>query len=378
MPLPPHVAAALATLRDSDARTSRADRDRAVYVADTYADRARLVIPGGARLARALVLPYLRDSLDLSAVDGALYARRRDRPAEPKPISLDAVAETLVRDLAALPQHGAPTGTAYRRLQRFATLDPAQCKAVMLDALGAALRLVPADRPTSAPADRPAPLTPAARKAAQRARDHAADLASITAAVSRFAVGAPGDRIPITDIYDAAIDWLSDAREEFEDTTDNARDYAEALADYRGRIRARRSDERSAEGDAPEAPVEPEAWPSIAARHGYPLDPRLPTRQQFYKVADSILGPRGRTESTRFYTIPSPPQEAPQMNLDRIREETAAYRDAANEAERLIRRREQLASGDYLGALTEQRETAATGTDGPIDLGAHRARKASR
>ena len=329
MPIPTPLADALAALRDSDSRTPRADRDRTVLVIDSYADRTRLVIPGAARLARSLVLPFLRDSLDLSTVDGVLHARRQDRPANPKPIALGPVAVVLVRDLAALPQIGARAGTAYRSLQRLATLDPAQCKAVMLAALGAALRLIPAHKPTRAPANRPAPLTPAARKAAQRARDQADALVSITAAVLRFALGIPGDRLPAAELYDAAIDWLGDAVEEFEDTNDDARDYAERLADYRGRIRARRSDERSAEGAAPEVPVKPEEWQTIAARNGYPPAPRLPTRQQFYKVADSILGPRGRTESTRFYTIPSPPQDAPQLDLDRIRAETAARRDTA-------------------------------------------------
>ena len=124
------------------------------------------------------------------------------------------------------------------------------------------------------------------------------------------------------------------------------------------------------------------------AEEGYRIDDKddesptykVPGRTLFYTIADEVLGPRRRVNhgSAHAYIIPKQQAEAPTMNLDNIRAETEAYRAASDQAERLIRRREQLASGDYLGALTEQRETAATGTDGPIDLGAHRARQTAR
>ena len=69
------------------------------------------------------------------------------------------------------------------------------------------------------------------------------------------------------------------------------------------------------------------------------------------------------------------------MSLDSIREETAAYTEAASAGERLLTIRDKLAAGDKVGALRDQREGfAATGSEGrPVaDLANVRARRAAR
>ena len=385
MPLPPSVVRALAALRDSDSRTPRADRDRAVYVVDTYADRVRLVIPGPRRLARSLVVPYLRESGAELFVDlgGDLVGRRHGTTGEPVPLPLDRVASALTDDVAALALLGSSGGAAYRSLSRLALLDSAQCREIMLAALQAARHIVPPVREPVTRADRPAPLTPAERKAAKRKRDQLDEAASVAAYLATVNVS-PGDRLDAVSLFDAADEWLDAAQGDYEDAVRLARNYEEDLLDYRDVLRNRHR--TSPDGKprlAPEPPQLPEPWASIAAAEGFPDRPRTMSRQRFNQLVAEHFGERRVCRGVRLYVVPTRPnaEEAPEMSLDSIREETAAYTEAASAGERLLTIRDKLAAGDRVGALHDQREGfAATGAEGgPVaDLANVRARRAAR
>ena len=79
----------------------------------------------------------------------------------------------------------------------------------------------------------------------------------------------------------------------------------------------------------------------------------------------------------RFLIIPDPATTAQEaIVLPEILAEATAYRQAADEGERLFRVRELLAAGQPAAALTLQREAiAATPPEGVVDLDAHRTRR---
>lgn len=380
----PRYVETLAALRDSDARTPPADRDRAVYAPESYGP-ARLVIPAPRRLARALVLPFLEHG-EFFNLDGVLAARRHGDTAEPRPVRHDAAADLIVTALAYLPDLGGSAGALYRSMARLARLDPAQCRAVVLDALAVAHRTVKKYKRPSKPTQRPAPLTPAQRKAAQRERDRAAEQAAVSAFLTHYLADgrrAPGEHVKAADLYDSALNWLDEARELYDEARDAVRYYLEDRADYRAKMQVRRTVEGRGgvpAGPEPTPPERPTPWADIAVEACYPAQPPREgqlTRQRFYSIADGILGARKRNSTATYYLIPEPtPEEAP-MTLDQLREEAALYKSIADEGERALRIREQLRAGEYAAALTEQRKHhRATGTHGaPVGLAAERARR---
>lgn len=316
MPIPTNVACDLANLRESDARTTRADRDRAVYIADSYTGHARLVIPGSRRLARVLVVPYLRESgAEVFNVDGVLVGRRRGATGNPLPLPLDQLAETLADDLAALAVQGLSGGPAYRSLSRLALHDPKQCTEVILAAVKVAYRVVLPFRAPVAREGRPAPLTPAQRKAAKRTRDQLAEAQSVTAYLSTLDLS-PGDRLDAVALFDEADEWLDAAQADFEDATRSARAFEEDLVDYRNVMRNRhRTSVDGKPGPEPERPEAPESWADLAAAEHFPPRPRTMSRQRFNQIATDHLGARRYIRGARFYVVPTDPtEEEPQCS----------------------------------------------------------------
>lgn len=373
----PKYVRTLAALRDGRPRDPTVlARPREVHVADTYADRVRLVIPGSQPLARALVVPYLAESAEVFTLDGLLMTRTPGETGPPRPVAVESLADELVACLLALPELSDAANPYYRTLRRLAELDPTRCREVVLDAIQVgAPRVVRLYKPPTPQSDRPAALTPAERKRAERLRTADAEATSVAAFVAFYlsadGAPAPGERLAAPALYDAAFDWIADASMDRDDARDAARAYVEDLADYRARIRVRKDTERRGGtlGRAPEPPEAPDkTWDEIATAKGYPPRPALPSRQRFFKLADDVLGPRRRTHGATYYTAP----EA-SVNLSNLNAEATAYREAAEEGERLLRVRGLLAAGQPAAALTLQREAlAATQSDGIADLDAYR------
>lgn len=365
----PNYVRTLAALGDGNRRAPKdLDRPRDVYAADTYADRVRLVIPGSQPLARALVVPYLAESAEVFTQDGLLATRAPGDTGAPGPVDTEPLADDLVACLVALPELSDAAKPYYRTLRRLADLDPALCRVIILDAIRVgAPRVARLYKPPTPTADRPTPLTPAERKVAERERAADDGAASVAAFLAHYLAAdgapAPGERLPAPALFDAAFDWLFDAVMDRDDALDAARAYAENRRSYRSRLRARKqiAADGGPLGPRPEEPEAPtETWDEIATESGYPARPILLLRRRFYKLADVILGERKRTHGTTYYTAP----EAT-VNLETLAAETAAYREAADQGERLLRIRELLAAGQPAAALVVQRD----------DLAARRARR---
>jgi hypothetical protein len=311
----------LAALRDSTARNKYPDRR--TWIADDYAERVGIVIPDPRRLAPALA-------------------------------AFSGDAAQLVAELAGLER--ALPWSPLGRLRRLASRDPAQCEALIAEALRIE-RTPPKTRPSRETAPRKTPKTSAERKAAHNGRRKLAEEQSVAAVLAAFDFGDVGSRIGASDLYDFASELLGNARDDRADAIDAARYFREDLANYRAQMQRWRAKDIA---DQPRKPEPPESWPGIAEAEGYPPDPRLPSRERFHKLAETQLGPRRRSNGFTFYTVPAPqptPKEAPHMDpMTEAVIERAATIVADRAEERYIAL---FRSGDIIGALQLQRDELA-------------------
>ncbi|OZD37439.1 hypothetical protein CH252_33005 [Rhodococcus sp. 06-1477-1B] len=304
----------------------RNTRTRDVEVSDDYARAAR--VPSPLTMAELFARPLIE------AQFGTVHRISRDARRFPRltaasgDIAVVTIGDLVTAAILALPTRDDvdPIG-AYANLALIVAEGNAEwIHRYAADIATAATRrgvfpAPPVER-TPAPARRPA-RTVAERKADERARERDAEARSARAWLAMFQDdAAPGYRIDARDLYDAAVDAISDYIDDEDELDDGG------------------------------------AW-------------RVPGLRVFYAAADDLLGARQRTATSRFYilpTIPAEREDQPDMETaadirsraDAIREEAdaLAYRnDETQRALDLLERQQALfTSGDLRGALTVQAE----------------------
>jgi hypothetical protein len=333
--------AALAAGRPSDARA-----ERPVYVRITRDDlNVDVELPGSRRLARAFAREALAADLDLyKAHRGtSLLARPRGSEEEPTPADMVALRGRLVAVLAALPARE-DAGEPYNAVRDLARLGEAADVEDYVSAVLHQVRLLsPAWRGRPQP-KAPHPIAdPKARVRArvtahrERARAQAEETAEWWLRL-HLAEAPAGEQITSSDLWD------------------QAREEVAALVAYAGS----------------------EDWAEEAADAGYPLRPRLPGRDHFYRLAARVFDDAGgrrvvRPRKSDLYVYPpaETAQEAPVTDPAR----DALAQDVLDRVARMAWEevREYLLATLASHHAAQASTAAATGTDGRVlDLAARR------
>lgn len=274
--MPGNYLDALARLSDTPRNIRRDGANVRRTVAESYGPVV-LTLPSPRRLARALVMPTIREVREVYNRSGTLVGRRNTAdPLEPVNLGEPAIG-ALVQRLAELPDRN-DARSLYRNLRRLATLDPSAAaelirKAVSVAHLEADAEPVPA---APAPARRPA-ATPLERDRAYRERKGHHERTSSAHYVRQFLTGwdgaddvpPVGSRVPAPELHASAKEAIALAVAEQRSASDLGED-----------------------------------WEEIAAEDGLPLSPRVPGVRVFYEVADAVLGERRRTSAGYVFQIP--------------------------------------------------------------------------